>query len=214
MLEQNLYDFLKQNKFCPLKLKYIRPIMQQVWSYWIASFKHWMGAFGRYRACLRFMTRTDILVSFTFRQWECVNFTYPLYLAPTESYVGLVIVGLKQQQRRRHSQRQQNPLPLLVTPPVDCLSRWRVRLVPVSGAATNFVLPDLVRWRTTGFWHYESEFSTPPWQLLVKSLAIRKSRLVRAFIFTGRGLFQSAAIIKWPIVYRLQRYFASARCVE
>lgn len=30
MLEQNLYDFLKQNKFCPLKLKYIRPIMQQV----------------------------------------------------------------------------------------------------------------------------------------------------------------------------------------
>ncbi|XP_039272290.2 homeodomain-interacting protein kinase 2-like isoform X1 [Styela clava] len=30
MLEQNLYDFLKQNKFCPLKLKYIRPIMHQV----------------------------------------------------------------------------------------------------------------------------------------------------------------------------------------
>lgn len=30
MLEQNLYDFLKQNKFAPLPLKYIRPIMQQV----------------------------------------------------------------------------------------------------------------------------------------------------------------------------------------
>ena len=30
MLELNLYDFLKNNKFCPLKLKYIRPIMQQV----------------------------------------------------------------------------------------------------------------------------------------------------------------------------------------
>ncbi|KAK2715513.1 hypothetical protein QYM36_010199 [Artemia franciscana] len=30
MLEQNLYDFLKQNKFQPLPLKYIRPIMQQV----------------------------------------------------------------------------------------------------------------------------------------------------------------------------------------
>ena len=30
MLEQNLYDFLKQNKFQPLPLKYIRPIAQQV----------------------------------------------------------------------------------------------------------------------------------------------------------------------------------------
>ncbi|XP_074158269.1 homeodomain-interacting protein kinase 1-like [Sminthopsis crassicaudata] len=30
MLEQNLYDFLKQNKFRPLQLKYIRPILQQV----------------------------------------------------------------------------------------------------------------------------------------------------------------------------------------
>ncbi|KAI1282039.1 Homeodomain-interacting protein kinase 2 [Halotydeus destructor] len=30
MLEQNLYDFLKQNKFQPLPLKYIRPILQQV----------------------------------------------------------------------------------------------------------------------------------------------------------------------------------------
>uniref|UniRef100_UPI00398EAA9F homeodomain-interacting protein kinase 3a isoform X2 n=1 Tax=Pristiophorus japonicus TaxID=55135 RepID=UPI00398EAA9F len=30
MLEQNLYDFLKQNKFCPLPLKVIRPILQQV----------------------------------------------------------------------------------------------------------------------------------------------------------------------------------------
>ncbi|CAF0797196.1 unnamed protein product [Didymodactylos carnosus] len=30
MLEQNLYDFLKQNKFSPLPLKCIRPIVQQV----------------------------------------------------------------------------------------------------------------------------------------------------------------------------------------
>ncbi|XP_078536999.1 homeodomain-interacting protein kinase 3 isoform X5 [Lissotriton helveticus] len=30
MLEQNLYDFLKQNKFSPLSLKVIRPILQQV----------------------------------------------------------------------------------------------------------------------------------------------------------------------------------------
>lgn len=30
MLEQNLYDFLKQNKFQPLPLKYIRPILSQV----------------------------------------------------------------------------------------------------------------------------------------------------------------------------------------
>ncbi|XP_023657882.1 homeodomain-interacting protein kinase 2-like isoform X4 [Paramormyrops kingsleyae] len=30
MLEQNLYDFLKQNKFNPLPLKYIRPVLQQV----------------------------------------------------------------------------------------------------------------------------------------------------------------------------------------
>jgi len=30
MLEQNLYDFLKQNKFQPLSLKFIRPILQQV----------------------------------------------------------------------------------------------------------------------------------------------------------------------------------------
>ncbi|XP_015265238.1 PREDICTED: homeodomain-interacting protein kinase 3 isoform X1 [Gekko japonicus] len=30
MLEQNLYDFLKQNKFSPLQLKIIRPILQQV----------------------------------------------------------------------------------------------------------------------------------------------------------------------------------------
>ncbi|XP_041852336.1 homeodomain-interacting protein kinase 3a isoform X2 [Melanotaenia boesemani] len=30
MLEQNLYDFLKQNKFSPLPLKIIRPILQQV----------------------------------------------------------------------------------------------------------------------------------------------------------------------------------------
>lgn len=30
MLEQNLYDFLKQNKFSPLPLKCIRPVLQQV----------------------------------------------------------------------------------------------------------------------------------------------------------------------------------------
>jgi len=30
MLEQNLYDFLKQNKFSPLPLKCIRPVVQQV----------------------------------------------------------------------------------------------------------------------------------------------------------------------------------------
>ncbi|KAJ8382746.1 hypothetical protein SKAU_G00035240 [Synaphobranchus kaupii] len=30
MLEQNLYDFLKQNKFSPLPLRYIRPVLQQV----------------------------------------------------------------------------------------------------------------------------------------------------------------------------------------
>lgn len=30
MLEQNLYDFLKQNKFSPLPLKIIRPMLQQV----------------------------------------------------------------------------------------------------------------------------------------------------------------------------------------
>ncbi|XP_076252678.1 homeodomain interacting protein kinase isoform X11 [Rhynchophorus ferrugineus] len=30
MLEQNLYDFLKHNKFSPLPLKFIRPILQQV----------------------------------------------------------------------------------------------------------------------------------------------------------------------------------------
>ena len=30
MLEQNLYDFLKQNKFQPLPLKYIRPVTHQV----------------------------------------------------------------------------------------------------------------------------------------------------------------------------------------
>uniref|UniRef100_A0A3Q3X389 non-specific serine/threonine protein kinase n=1 Tax=Mola mola TaxID=94237 RepID=A0A3Q3X389_MOLML len=30
MLERNLYDFLKQNKFSPLPLKYIRPVLQQV----------------------------------------------------------------------------------------------------------------------------------------------------------------------------------------
>ncbi|KAL5292616.1 HIPK1 family protein [Megaselia abdita] len=30
MLEKNLYDFLKQNKFSPLPLKFIRPILQQV----------------------------------------------------------------------------------------------------------------------------------------------------------------------------------------
>ena len=30
MLEQNLYDFLKHNKFQPLPLKYIRPITHQV----------------------------------------------------------------------------------------------------------------------------------------------------------------------------------------
>lgn len=30
MLEQNLYDFLKQNKFSPLQLRVIRPILQQV----------------------------------------------------------------------------------------------------------------------------------------------------------------------------------------
>uniref|UniRef100_A0A8D0GTX9 non-specific serine/threonine protein kinase n=1 Tax=Sphenodon punctatus TaxID=8508 RepID=A0A8D0GTX9_SPHPU len=30
MLEQNLYDFLKQNKFSPLQLKVIRPILEQV----------------------------------------------------------------------------------------------------------------------------------------------------------------------------------------
>uniref|UniRef100_A0A3P8W6Z3 non-specific serine/threonine protein kinase n=1 Tax=Cynoglossus semilaevis TaxID=244447 RepID=A0A3P8W6Z3_CYNSE len=30
MLEQNLYDFLKQNKFSPLSLKVIRPVLQQV----------------------------------------------------------------------------------------------------------------------------------------------------------------------------------------
>lgn len=30
MLEQNLYDFLKQSKFSPLPLRHIRPILQQV----------------------------------------------------------------------------------------------------------------------------------------------------------------------------------------
>ena len=30
MLEQNLYDFLKQNRFTPLPLSNIRPIVQQV----------------------------------------------------------------------------------------------------------------------------------------------------------------------------------------
>nr|CCQ71385.1 hypothetical Homeodomain-interacting protein kinase HIPK [Cotesia congregata] len=30
MLEQNLYDFLQKNKFAPLPLRYIRPILQQV----------------------------------------------------------------------------------------------------------------------------------------------------------------------------------------
>ncbi|KAK1804593.1 hypothetical protein P4O66_020587, partial [Electrophorus voltai] len=30
MLEQNLYDFLKQNKFSPLPLKVVRPVLQQV----------------------------------------------------------------------------------------------------------------------------------------------------------------------------------------
>ncbi|XP_078669545.1 homeodomain-interacting protein kinase 1-like isoform X1 [Branchiostoma floridae x Branchiostoma belcheri] len=30
MLEQNLYDFLKQSKFSPMPLKYIRPVLQQV----------------------------------------------------------------------------------------------------------------------------------------------------------------------------------------
>ncbi|XP_062402506.1 homeodomain-interacting protein kinase 2 [Sardina pilchardus] len=30
MLEQNLYDFLKQNKFSPLPLRHIRPVLQQV----------------------------------------------------------------------------------------------------------------------------------------------------------------------------------------
>jgi homeodomain interacting protein kinase len=30
MLEQNLYDYLKQQKFAPLPLKSIRPIIQQV----------------------------------------------------------------------------------------------------------------------------------------------------------------------------------------
>lgn len=30
MLEQNLYDFLKRNKFSPLPLKIIRPVLQQV----------------------------------------------------------------------------------------------------------------------------------------------------------------------------------------
>jgi len=30
MLEQNLYDFLKQNKFTPLPLTSIRPIVAQV----------------------------------------------------------------------------------------------------------------------------------------------------------------------------------------
>jgi hypothetical protein len=33
MLEQNLYDFLKQNKFSPLPLKCIRPVVQQVGSW-------------------------------------------------------------------------------------------------------------------------------------------------------------------------------------
>ena len=33
MLEQNLYDFLKQNKFTPLPLNSIRPIVQQVDTY-------------------------------------------------------------------------------------------------------------------------------------------------------------------------------------
>lgn len=30
MLEQNLYDFLKHSKFSPLPLRHIRPILQQV----------------------------------------------------------------------------------------------------------------------------------------------------------------------------------------
>lgn len=38
MLEQNLYDFLKQNKFSPLPLKYIRPILQQVGVVFFAYF--------------------------------------------------------------------------------------------------------------------------------------------------------------------------------
>lgn len=38
MLEQNLYDFLKQNKFSPLPLKIIRPILQQVNLTFIAEF--------------------------------------------------------------------------------------------------------------------------------------------------------------------------------
>lgn len=39
MLEQNLYDFLKQNKFSPLPLKYIRPILEQVSQLYIISFQ-------------------------------------------------------------------------------------------------------------------------------------------------------------------------------
>lgn len=38
MLEQNLYDFLKHNKFSPLPLKYIRPILQQVIEFWTNDF--------------------------------------------------------------------------------------------------------------------------------------------------------------------------------
>ena len=37
MLEQNLYDFLKQNKFQPIPLKYIRPITQQVRTFFYSS---------------------------------------------------------------------------------------------------------------------------------------------------------------------------------
>lgn len=50
MLEQNLYDFLKQNKFSPLPLKYIRPILQQVSSekFFIILFSFFTIKMGNY----------------------------------------------------------------------------------------------------------------------------------------------------------------------
>lgn len=52
MLEQNLYDFLKQNKFSPLPLKFIRPILQQVLT---ALLKLKVGAivFNLFRICYK-----------------------------------------------------------------------------------------------------------------------------------------------------------------
>lgn len=48
MLEQNLYDFLKQNKFSPLPLKYIRPILEQVCYYYINNITNNFKNFALY----------------------------------------------------------------------------------------------------------------------------------------------------------------------